>query len=718
MKASLQPYSYAVLLERLEDVYEVEFTWLKVEPLVEGLVNLDRDTQDFILGWALRLLTTNVYISHEFIIRVVEALDRLERRVIEAWAVHAADTFDQQGLRPALAVIQQVDSFLESAHSHAEGVTFAEVESILSTFVCGLSGRRLKLAQGDSVYTDSETLYLPNITAQLVKSKDNFLLCKAQVAFMWAQTRFGSFRVDFASAFAAYPDPAQALAAFHALDTLRLEAYMERELPGLWRDMQRLEQLHDEPACPSPDKGRLGGVSSRLQSPNATVDDVLELIPQVLGLPLPQRIYQPRLDPQAVTNCMLARMEREKILLRVKLAELAKEMGFDSAQPPEAAQEGEEEKQEVAPPEFELREMQEGQGMELVLDDKPIAPPEEVKQLLTSIMLDWGDVPPEFLVPAGDGEYDPSLYQKEEKDIEDVWKGIYHEEGAFLYREWDFARQHYRKNWCVVRELELSPGDPVFVDKVLDKYQGMIKHLRRTFEAMRDENRLLKRQSQGDDVDIDALVEALADSRDGREMSDKLFQHMHRADRSMAVMFMVDMSGSTKGWINEAEREALVMLCEVLEKLGDSYAIYGFSGIGRKRCEIYRIKRFDDPYNADTKARIAGIIPKDYTRLGVAIRHLTEKLNGIEAKTRLLITLSDGKPEDYFDIYNTQYGIEDTRQALFEARRTGIHPFCITIDQRGKDYLPHMYGHANWVEIDDVKKLPLKVADIYRRLTS
>ena len=717
MKASLQPYSYAVLLERLEDVYEVEFTWLKVEPLVEGLVNLDRDTQDFILGWALRLLTTNVYISHEFIIRVVDALDRLERRVIEAWAVHAADTFDQQGLRPALAVIQQVDSFLESAHSHAEGVTFAEVESILSTFVCGLSGRRLKLAQGDSVYTDSETLYLPNITAQLIKSKDNFLLCKAQVAFMWAQTRFGSFRVDFASAFAAYPDPAQALAAFHALDTLRLEAHMERELPGLWRDMQRIERLREEEegVCNTPLQGIWAVCRGVLHTPSSTIDDVLALVPQVLGLPIPQPVYQTQLNPAAVTACMLARMEREKILLRVKLAELMKEMGFDSAQPPEAAQE---EKKEVEPPEFELREMQEGQGMELVLDDKPIAPPEDVKQLLTSIMLDWGDVPPEFLVPAGDGEYDPSLYQKEEKDVEDVWKGSYHEEGAFLYREWDFARQHYRKNWCVVRELELSPGDPVFVDKVLDKYQGMIKHLRRTFEAMRDENRLLKRQSQGDDVDIDALVEALADSRDGREMSDKLFQHMHRADRSMAVMFMVDMSGSTKGWINEAEREALVMLCEVLEKLGDQYAIYGFSGIGRKRCEIYHIKHFDDPYNADTKARIAGIIPKDYTRLGVAIRHLTEKLNAVEAKTRLLITLSDGKPEDYFDIYNTQYGIEDTRQALFEARRTGIHPFCITIDQRGKDYLPHMYGHANWVEIDDVKKLPLKVADIYRRLTT
>jgi nitric oxide reductase NorD protein len=716
MKASRQPYSYQTLLERFEELYEVEFTFLKVEGLVNGLLPLDRDTQDFILGWASRLLSTNLYISHEFTIRVVDALDRLERRVIEAWAVHAADVFDRSGLRPALEVIQKVDAFIDNAHAHAEGVTFEEVEPVLSTFLCGLSGRRLKLEQGEQVYTDSETLFLPNISARLEKAKDNFLLCKAQVAFMWAQIRFGSFRVDYGQAFAQYPDREQALAVFHALDTIRLEACLERELPGLWRDMQRLESLISPHPNPPPQGGReQEWVSSRLQSPDATIDDVLELLPQVLGMDFPPHIYQPRLNPEAITACMLARMEREKVLLRVKLADLLKELKKEEETPPDLPLSGEE--KEKSPPEFEVRETQEGQGFELVLEDKPIAPPEEVKQLITSIMLDWGDVPPEFLVPAGDGEYDPSLYEKKENDS-DPWKGTYHEDGAFLYDEWDNARQHYRKNWCVLREIEMGAGDPDYVSRVQDKYQGMIKHLRRTFEAMRDENRLLKRQSQGDDVDIDALVEALADSRDGREMDDKLFQHMHRAERNLAVMFMVDMSGSTKGWINEAERESLVMLCEVLETLGDRYAIYGFSGIGRKRCEIFRIKTFDDPYNAETRARIAGIAPKDYTRMGVAIRHLSQKLNAVEAKTRLLITLSDGRPEDYFDIYNTQYGIEDTRQALFEARRTGIHPFCITIDRHGKDYLPHMYGHANWVEIDDVKKLPLKVADIYRRLTT
>ena len=235
---------------------------------------------------------------------------------------------------------------------------------------------------------------------------------------------------------------------------------------------------------------------------------------------------------------------------------------------------------------------------------------------------------------------------------------------------------------------------------------------------MRDENRLLKRQPYGDEVDLDALIEAIADTRDGREMSERLFTRSHRAERNIAVAFMIDMSGSTKGWINDAEREALLLLCEALEQLGDRYAIYGFSGLTRKRCELYRIKRFDEPYNDQVRARISGIRPQEYTRMGFAIRHLTSLLNDVEARTKLLITLSDGKPDDYHDGYRGQYGIEDTRQALIEAKRSGVHSFCITIDKEAREYLPHMYGAAHYVIIDDVRKLPHKVPDIYRRLTS
>ena len=118
-----------------------------------------------------------------------------------------------------------------------------------------------------------------------------------------------------------------------------------------------------------------------------------------------------------------------------------------------------------------------------------------------------------------------------------------------------------------------------------------------------------------------------------------------------------------------------------------------------------------------TGARIDGIEAKDYTRMGVAIRHLSHLLGRQPARHKLLVTLSDGRPDDFGDEYRGAYGVEDTRRALQEAREQGIRSYCITIDRQGADYLRHMMGPASYTVLDDVKKLPLKVADIYRKLT-
>jgi len=240
--------------------------------------------------------------------------------------------------------------------------------------------------------------------------------------------------------------------------------------------------------------------------------------------------------------------------------------------------------------------------------------------------------------------------------------------------------------------------------------------LHRTFEALREDDKRMKRQPFGDDIDLDAVIEAYSDTKIGIEASQNLFTKARKMDRNIAVMFMVDMSGSTAGWINEMEREALVLLCESLEILGDRYAIYGFSGATHERCELYKVKEFNEAYNDDVKARISGIEPQDYTRMGAAIRHLTKLLHQVEARTKLLITLSDGRPDDQ-DGYRGPYGIEDTRRSLIEAKFLGIHPFCITIDDKAKDYLQHMYGAVNFAVINNVSKLPYKVSDIYRRIT-
>ena len=687
---------------------DTEFTYFKVEQLATELATLTRDEQDFILGWIRRIASTHITLAWQFGRRAPALLSRMERRLLEAWAVHTCDVFDRTGLQTALRVMEEVDSFDETQHRNdAAGALFDDIAPILGNFVGGLSGRRLRIEEGDAAWTDGERIVLPPLIAALPDLDDNFQLAKITVALLWAQTRYGTLRVDFAGVTTKYADPERALARLYALETLRLSARIARELPGLYRQMQRLRAQIDPGLPPSWQR-----FETRLAADQATLDDSLALLDAAYeDVDCPQWSDQGCLRPDAIAAARTARLDKEKARLRIKLAELLEE--HTAAQPdPQSAAE--------TPPELNVTPRDENGllDFEITLDDAPIAPPDGVKQLLTSVYLDFGEIPPDYLTPAGDGEYDPNLVFDQPEDPDAVWHGTYHEKGAELYPEWDHGRQHYRKNWCVMREKTVTPAYDDFYRDTLGKHAGVVKHLRRKFEALRDENRIEKRQVQGDEIDLDALIEALADAKDGSEMSDRLFVRLHRAERNIAVAFLVDMSGSTKGWINEAEREALILLCEALELLGDRYAIYGFSGTTRKRCELFRIKTFDERYDDEVKARISGIRPQEYTRMGFALRHMTKLLNQVEARTRVLVTLSDGRPDDYFDVYRGQYGIEDTRMALQEAARTGIHPFCITLDRDARDYLPHMYGTARYIILDDVRQLPVKVTDIYRRITT
>ncbi|MBI5331823.1 MAG: nitric oxide reductase activation protein [Betaproteobacteria bacterium] len=699
-------HTSAAITDLLELWLEADLTHYRVEGLAAELAALELDEADFILSWVQRVASVHLELGWQFGKRAPRLLARMGRRQMESWALFACDVYDRAGLRSALQAVEKVEDFAARQLEMTAGVLFEDIAGVLANFVRGLSGRTLGVVQAEVIHTDTEHLFLPAVIARLPSAEDNFKLAKAAVALLWAQTRFGSFLFDIAAVCAVQPDPARALKQFHGLETLRLSARLAQELPGLHREMERLKAELGEGLPPGWEP-----LAALLARPDARVHDSLACLPRALALPdFVPWCFQGELRPDAVAASRALRQEKEKARLRVKLAELLEEHA--QRRSPDAA--------ERNPGEFKVRAEDE-QGrleLELTLGDAPVAPPEDVKQLLTSVFLDFGAIPPEYLVPAGDGEYDPGLLGEAAPDPDAVWQGVYHEEGACLYPEWDAGRQHYRKNWAVMREKEVVPVYDDFPRATLDKYAGLVRHLRKAFEAMRDENRIEKRQTQGDEVDLDALVEALADARDGSEMSDRLFIRPHRAERNIAVAFMVDMSGSTRGWINEAEREALILLCEALELLGDRYAIYGFSGITRKRCELFRVKTFDEPYGDAVKARISGIRAQEYTRMGFAIRHLTELLKGVEAKTRVLVTLSDGRPDDYFDGYRGVYGIEDTRMALQEARRNGVHPFCITIDREARDYLPHMYGAARYIILDDVRQLPMKVSDIYRRITS
>ncbi|MGB7201662.1 MAG: VWA domain-containing protein [Pyrinomonadaceae bacterium] len=304
---------------------------------------------------------------------------------------------------------------------------------------------------------------------------------------------------------------------------------------------------------------------------------------------------------------------------------------------------------------------------------------------------------------------------------------------AFAYDEWDRELNDYRVGWSRVIEKKVKQGDRGFVELARSRYRGVISSIRHQFQLMKPENLTrINRELDGEDYDLNALVDFVIDRKaDGRQ-SENIYTKRLRKQRDVAVSILLDQSSSTARTITrnplqpytypgrriiEIEKEGLVLMSEALEAVGDVYSINGFTSEGRRNVKFYVVKDFDEKYSEDTERRIGGITFQNNTRLGAAIRHASHKLLRQEARTKLLIILTDGRPYDH-DYGDARYAREDVREALTEAKTTSITPFCITIDRESEAELRDLYGDVGYTIIDDVMTLPERMPNIYRRLTS
>ncbi|MBI5900595.1 MAG: nitric oxide reductase activation protein [Rhodocyclales bacterium] len=681
---SSDPLARAALGARLDAIFSFDVSsGRNYDELIEPLLGAERATQEFALHWATVAAPTHLEIAYLVILLAPLALDRLGRRDAEAWAVAALDGFDRVGLRAAVMRLRDIEGFARGVSPAA--VSLDAIAPRLQRFLQGLSGRGLRVEADNVVWTDTETVFLPPLIelASRGVSAERYL---ALAALLWAQGRWGSYAIDIDAALADFPQRDHALGWLALLESLRLGAHLTQELPGLRDELAAL--LDGLPA-------ELDAARASLAASGASVGDSIAWLRQhaaLAVLPAPTLGHLPVLRPDAARQVRAARIREQSRVLRLSIAELL-----------ESLRAGRDDKLEVdADPgrlEFEFR-----------IDGASVTLPPEGRAAAQSLLQDLGEIAPELLVPAGPADWQPA-------GAGGGKPGTLETHADALFDEWDYRRRAYRRQWCHVYLHEVGGGDKAYVPAVRVRHAPLIRQLRRRFEAIRGEDRVLRRQADGQEVDMDALVAAIADRRGGAEPSPRLFCRRQRDERSLAAVFLVDMSGSTQGWVNDAEREALVLLCEALEMLDDRYAIWGFSGWTRTRSDLYRIKEFDEAYGAEVQARIAAIRPRDYTRMGPPLRFVSQRLLAEPARHRLLVTISDGRPDDFGDDYRGDYGIEDTRQALLEARRAGVRPFCITIDRAGADYLKRMYGPAAYAVLDEVRKLPLKVAEIYRRLT-
>ena len=295
---------------------------------------------------------------------------------------------------------------------------------------------------------------------------------------------------------------------------------------------------------------------------------------------------------------------------------------------------------------------------------------------------------------------------------------------VFLYDEWDGVIQDYRNQWCRVVEQTGPEGSESFVEQTRSTYAGMIGMLRRYFEGIRPAAlRRVRRQSDGEEVDIEAAIESLVERQAQTAPSEDVYIRRDRRRRDVAVAFLVDLSGSTGRHLGlegkriiDVEKEGLVLLAEALEAIGDQYALYGYSGKSRREIQFLILKDFEERYGPAIWRRIDGLRPLVQNRDGAAIRHAVHRLLARSARVKLLVLLSDGRPLD--DLYADEYALEDTKAALREAKAEGVHVFCITVDHEASGYLARMYGDVSYLIIDRVESLPERLPRIYRMLTT
>lgn len=291
--------------------------------------------------------------------------------------------------------------------------------------------------------------------------------------------------------------------------------------------------------------------------------------------------------------------------------------------------------------------------------------------------------------------------------------------GAHAYPEWDCRSGSYGTHPALVHVACAAAGSHAWVDSVLRRHAGTLRTLRRRLGIIRPHRQILPRRTEGDDIDCDAVVDERCIRRAGGAPTGAVYLQHRRAPRRIGLLLLIDTSASTDAWVTQEQRvidiakeAALVAAC-ALHTTGAEFAVLCFSGEGKGGVQVRIIKDFAQPWNEEAMCRIAALEPDRYTRLGGAVRHACAMLARQAVDFRLLLLFSDGRPNDC-DLYASAYGLEDSRQALIEARIQRIEPFCFTVDREGTAYLPHLFGNGRYTIVQHAQQLPLAFVDWLR----
>ncbi|WP_019646510.1 nitric oxide reductase activation protein NorD [Novispirillum itersonii] len=292
--------------------------------------------------------------------------------------------------------------------------------------------------------------------------------------------------------------------------------------------------------------------------------------------------------------------------------------------------------------------------------------------------------------------------------------------GGGTYPEWDYRRAILLPDHCRVMT---GPATEEGGDWAPDETaRRLIVRVRRQFEALRPRLITHRGQADGDDLDLEALVRSRVDLHANGSVNDRVYLKTRASARDLSVAVLMDVSLSTDAWIDnrrvlDVEKEALSVFLSGLNACGDENAVFTFTSRRRDWVRVQTVKDFDEPFGPAVLRRVAALKPGYYTRMGAAIRHAAAQLEKRPHGRRLLLVLTDGKPND-IDHYEGRFGIEDSRHAILEARRKGLAVFGVTIDAEARDYFPALFGRGRYAIVSDLSRLSQALPRLYQGIAA
>jgi len=294
----------------------------------------------------------------------------------------------------------------------------------------------------------------------------------------------------------------------------------------------------------------------------------------------------------------------------------------------------------------------------------------------------------------------------------------------FHYQEWDYNVQLHRPSWTTVLEKRQRQGDPAEIDRILVENRPVASRLRHIIDAMQPEGvQRFRRQEDGEEIDLNAAIRAMIDIRMGEMPDQRINIRIERKVRDLALVVLLDLSESTNEKLGNSEkpviqlaREATSLLSWAIDRVGDPFAIHGFASDGRHDVEYYRFKDFEQDYNDEVKAKLAGMQGGLSTRMGAALRHAASFLFKQRENKKLILLVTDGEPAD-IDVRDPQYLRHDTKKAVEELATRGVRTFCLTLDPNADDYVSRIFGPKGYMVVDRVDRLPERLPMLYAGLT-